>query len=230
MYQNQQRRSEQTMEYWIQLDIEGSDDTIVIEEDQQVDNWLQQDSPMLAAIPDNQLRPQQLAANSYRVSQLKFGQNDEGYYLDDHDEKINLKSGDRIIFANTVYVITITKMSQSRRSLVPVDFLASEAEQFHQEHANQQGAPVLNTHFDAPNYYQNDVSQQDATPSYQDMQNTNHKITGKSPLDGIDDLYSDQFERPFQTHVPLHHQQSLAIAKPELGSVQKLKKLLWGDD
>lgn len=211
------------MEYWIQLHIEQGGSVIDAEENHQapVNNWLLQDSPMLADIPQDQLQSQQQSTQIHYVDQIKFGQDDDGYFLQTYESDIRLQSGDTIQCHGVHIRVTITKRQTQRHSLIPKDFISDDIHAFHQHHA-EKSVPALHHHFAAP------MIQDEGSLVYDDMRDRNIASPKQAPLEGLDACFHDAFERPFESRVPVHQQGQLT-RKDQQGSVSKLKKLLWGD-
>jgi hypothetical protein len=216
------------MEYWLQLDIDYIDNEIeVVNDDEPVDNWLQDNNPLLASIPEQKLKPQQESRAVIRVSCLKFGQNEQGYYLLDGGERIALNSGDIVIHGNNRITVTITKLNDSRQSVMPIEYLSQEYSVNPMDTTRQEDPlGLLNAAFTAPSYKASDVN----VPVYEDMKPKESIIPSESPLDGIDDLFNEGFVKPFEQQVPIHQQNKLYGHKESEGSVRKLKKLLWGEE
>jgi hypothetical protein len=233
------------MEYGLQLSIaaEGVDAENKEDASGSVDNWLQNNNPLLQEIPDKLLKPAEKESGFIRVSSLKFGQSDSGYHIYDNDKVIGLKTGDTILYNEFCVRVTITKLSQSRGSAMPiladenllpryVDNAALDTIGFLNEGAlsdssSSSGLALLNTTFSTPQF---SAARPVLSPRYADVKEDDLPFDGtQRPIDNIDQLFSDYCDTPFTRDVPLHHQGHLRASESK-PSLKKMKQLLWGSN
>ncbi len=219
------------MEYWLQLEIESVDDDLeVIAHDSPVDNWLQDNNPLLSGIPKEQINPYHHEPSVLRVSELKFGQDDQGYYLMDAGEKLSLRSGDRVVYERITYIATITKLASRRSSVIPLDTITHNRQPIdgvsHTATQDSTGFDMLNSHFPAPRYHQ----EQQQAPHYGDMVRQANMADESTPLEHIEQLFDGDFDHQFIKKRSLFDEGDRCEQTITKGSVKKLKNLIWGTE
>lgn len=217
------------MEYWLQLQVQAGHQEKDDDEESRVRNWLQDNNPLLSEIPQDQIHPHRKKNAVLHLSELKFGQNEQGYFVIDAGERIPIKSGDALVCQQVTFLVSITKLADTRQSVIPLDALSNSGGDQRCDQADvrdqTQGLGLLNSAFSPPAYHE----AQHSAPVYDDMTSSIPQEESSSPLEQIEHMFFQEADQPFERQVPLHQQHSVATSVQPRGSVAKLKQLIWGE-
>ena len=211
------------MEYGIQLQIESvDDDALETKSEVVVNNWLQDNNPLLQNMPESALTPTLHHNAVVRVSELRFVPNDDGFSVMDGTDEVRLKTGDVVMFQNMRITVLITKLYSAPARMPTIDLGESLLPQdyFHENTEVPDdigGYGLLNSAFSPPSYIENKPADEVSV------------ISTERPLDSIDQLFDEYYQTPFEKNVALHHQTPFLQNAPT-HSIKRIKQFIWGEE